>query len=54
MAWPAVLSPDNAALHFILGQLYRKQGMNQKAKAELDRGAALKATGAKPKTAPLD
>jgi hypothetical protein len=38
----------------MLGQLYRKRGMNEKAKAELERGAALKDSGAKPKQSPVD
>jgi Flp pilus assembly protein TadD len=35
------LAPDNASLHYVLGQLYRKLGLTDKAKVEFGRTAEL-------------
>lgn len=40
--------PTNAPLHFQLGQVYRKEGLAQKAKAEFARAASLDATHSTP------
>lgn len=42
------LSPDTARLHYILGQIYRRQGLTAKAKVEFDRCAALQGERAEP------
>jgi Tfp pilus assembly protein PilF len=36
------LAPQNAPLHFMLAQVYRKQGLVDKAKLETERYTALK------------
>jgi Tfp pilus assembly protein PilF len=35
------ITPDDASGHFVLAQLYRKRGLSEKAKAELDRFSVL-------------
>ena len=37
------LAPENAQLHFMLAQVYRKQGLMDKARIESERYAALAA-----------
>jgi Tfp pilus assembly protein PilF len=37
------LAPRNAPFHYVLGQIYQKQGLKDKAKLEFDRTAALTA-----------
>ncbi|MGB7844465.1 MAG: tetratricopeptide repeat protein [Candidatus Acidiferrum sp.] len=38
------LAPGNASLHYLLGQVYRKEGFSDKAKFELERFSALNGT----------
>ena len=38
------LAPESAPAHFILAQVYRKRGLSEKARAELERYTALAAT----------
>ncbi len=40
------LAPDEASLHFLLGQAYQKNGQPEKARVQFDRTAALHAHGA--------
>jgi Tfp pilus assembly protein PilF len=35
-------SPNDGALHYVLGQIYRRQGMKVKAQAEFEKSTALK------------
>ncbi len=42
--------PNRAALHYLLGQIYRKQGQLEKAKLEMDRFQTLKAKEPPPKS----
>ena len=44
------LSPQSGPLHYMLGQVYRKEGLNEKAKTEFDRAAALNGTRSSPDT----
>ena len=46
------LAPKVARLHFMLGQLYRKAGLMEKARAELDAYAALVGTSSTPSVDP--
>jgi hypothetical protein len=39
------LAPENAPVHFMLLQVYRKEGLMDKAKTESERYTALAATG---------
>ena len=39
----AQLAPNNAPVHYVLAQVYRKQGLSEKAKQELDRYTKLNA-----------
>jgi Tfp pilus assembly protein PilF len=38
------LSPESAPSHFVLAQVYRKRGLADKARAEMDRYTALAGT----------
>jgi Tfp pilus assembly protein PilF len=42
------LAPESAALHYVLGQVYRKSGQVEKARAAFDRAAALNASRSRP------
>jgi hypothetical protein len=44
--------PQDAALHFQLRTVYRKQGLAEKAKGEFARAAALNATHSSPEPKP--
>jgi Tfp pilus assembly protein PilF len=37
------LAPRNAPFHYVLGQIYQKEGLKEKAKREFDRTSALTA-----------
>jgi hypothetical protein len=39
---------DSARLHFLLGQVYRREGLNEKANAEFSRSATLNGTHSTP------
>jgi len=43
------LAPQNASVHFMLAQVYRKQGFMEKAKMENDRYTALVGSNSTPK-----
>jgi len=38
------IDPQSAPLHFMLGQIYRREGLSEKAKSEFDRTASLNAS----------
>jgi Tfp pilus assembly protein PilF len=42
------LAPENAPVHFMLAQVYRKQGMQDKAKLESDRYTSLAGSNSSP------
>jgi hypothetical protein len=42
------LAPQNAPVHFMLAQVYRKQGLMDKVKVETDRYTALTGTRSAP------
>jgi Flp pilus assembly protein TadD len=42
------LTPASAANHYLLGQVYRKRGMSEKAKVEFDRASELSASHVSP------
>ena len=46
------LAPQNAPVHFMLAQVYRKQGLMEKAKMENERYTALVGSSSTPKNEP--
>jgi Flp pilus assembly protein TadD len=42
------LSPQDARLHFLLGQVYRREGISDKANSEFSRSASLNGTHSTP------